>query len=86
MSHPGAGRSGRKGHTAVLYTRIDLFGHASLHSVGKHLRVSDSMQGADPILAFGLSSTPSRQSMVNSTVKGPLPTTQVSDHYPDSAH
>lgn len=61
MSHPVAGRSGCKGHTAVLYACIDLFGHASLHLVGKLLRVTDSVLDADPILAFELSSIPRRQ-------------------------
>lgn len=70
MSHPGAGRSGCKGHTAVLYARIDLFGHASLHSVGKHLRVSDSM--LIPSLHLDCPVPQADKSMVHSTIKGPL--------------
>lgn len=45
----------------VLSECSDLCGHVHLHLVGKHLHAAESMLGANPILAFGLPTSPRRQ-------------------------
>lgn len=72
---------GYKGiQTAVLSGCSDLWGHIHLHLGGKPLHAAESMQGADLSLAFRLPTTQGDKSMVNSTAKGSITTTYVSNN------